>query len=76
MDFSRAFSDQAPDGVAVPLLDPNELAAKGATLLHHLALWMWEEKRVKEEQQQQIRASSTMPRLSTTAATAAKAREA
>ena len=31
------------------LLDPNELAAKGATLLHHLAMWMIEEKKMKEE---------------------------
>jgi len=35
------------------MLDPNELAAKGATLLHHLALWMVEERRAKEQQQDQ-----------------------
>lgn len=37
----------------MPNLDPNELAAKGATLLQHLALWMMEEKRMKEEEEQQ-----------------------
>ena len=34
---------------AAATLDPNELAAKGATLLHHLAMWMIEEKKMKEE---------------------------
>ncbi|TRY61770.1 hypothetical protein TCAL_12266 [Tigriopus californicus] len=34
----------------MPMLDPKELAAKGATLLHHLAVWMIEEKKIKEEQ--------------------------
>ena len=38
------------DGAAAAaVLDPNELAAKGATLLHHLAMWMIEEKKMKEE---------------------------
>ena len=35
----------------IPLLDPNELAAKGATLLHHLALWMIEEKKSKDNEE-------------------------
>ena len=29
-------------------LDPDELAAKGATLLHHLALWMIQQKTTSE----------------------------
>ena len=32
------------------VLDPNDLAAKGATLLHHLAVWMLEEKRMTEKE--------------------------
>lgn len=36
---------------SMPMLDPKELAAKGATLLHHLAVWMIEEKKIKEEQE-------------------------
>ena len=33
---------------SLSLLDPNDLAAKGATLLHHLAVWMIEENKSKE----------------------------
>ena len=40
-------SNPPPQGVP----DPNELAAKGATLLHHLALWMIEERRATSNQQ-------------------------
>ncbi len=40
-------------------LDPNELAAKGATLLHHLAVWMLEEKRMKEEEKHRPLETST-----------------
>ena len=53
-----------------PFLDPNELAAKGATLLHHLALWMIEEKKTKEvEEQKTFSRNQSM----TTAATPAAA---
>ena len=40
---------------SLSLLDPNDLAAKGATLLHHLAVWMIEENKNKE-----ARSSSTL----------------
>ena len=33
---------------SLSLLDPNDLAAKGATLLHHLAVWMIEENKSKD----------------------------
>ena len=33
---------------SISQLDPNDLAAKGATLLHHLAVWMIEENKNKE----------------------------
>ena len=46
---------------AAALLDPNELAAKGATLLHHLAVWMLEEKRLKEEQLQVQQGQQSLP---------------
>ena len=36
------------------MLDPNELAAKGATLLHHLAVWMMEEQRGRSESTSQL----------------------
>jgi hypothetical protein len=55
------------------MLDPNELAAKGATLLHHLAMWMIEEKKMEEEKEVQVRlrqqSSATLPAPVTTAST-------
>merc|ERR1719270_970369 len=36
------------DSSSISQLDPNDLAAKGATLLHHLAVWMIEENKNKE----------------------------
>ena len=36
------------NSTSLSLLDPNDLAAKGATLLHHLAVWMIEENKCKE----------------------------
>ena len=46
----------------IPFLDPNELAAKGATLLHHLALWMIEEKKTKEVEEEIKTRSETLPK--------------
>ena len=46
----------------IPFLDPNELAAKGATLLHHLALWMIEEKKTKEVEEENKTRSETLPK--------------
>ena len=46
------------------VLDPNELAAKGATLLHHLALWMIEEKKVKEVEAAEKSLTQTQPTVS------------
>ncbi len=54
-------SSRHPDDLPAALLDPGELAAKGATLLHHLALWMMEEKRAKEQQQRQQQQGQHQP---------------
>jgi len=47
-----------------PFPDPNELAAKGATLLHHLALWMIEEKKLKDQEEEVRQKVETTPRNS------------
>ena len=52
------------DNSNLTLLDPNDLAAKGATLLHHLAVWMLEEKKLNEEKQNETKTEEPVPSTS------------
>ncbi len=60
---------------ASPRLDPNELAAKGATLLHHLAVWMIEEKRTEEAEREREREREKQAGLGTMPGEGGQAKE-